>query len=232
VSIFDSFLDRSEDQRLAERSRLRLAIASHQLKVRQLRELQAEIAAIDAAADLAADAHQTTTAPIQSELAGIARQQAADMVAGKKEDTTLEARRRELLDDLAAANEVLESAIDKSKRAKKYIAPELTEVTAQVTGGAALEGSLMRTAPLSVQCESWAAKRGLKFATERLTAAGQGHRTALYELRQAEAEPKRYDLIQFHRRELQWRCELKSAGAMVAAARSEHDDCQRRLTED
>ena len=227
-----SYLDRSEETRLAERQRLRVEIATREIKIRRMKELQQEVSAIDRAADAAADKHAATCEPIQRELSDICREQAVDLATNKKENAKLETRRRELLDDLAAANEILEAAIAKSKGAKKYVLPELAALTLEIADGAALESQLQRTAPLADQAAAWAGKRALRFASERLAAAQQNHRSAAHELRVAQDDPNRYDLIQFVRRELEWGAEVSSAQRMLDAAKLEHDAAQRKLMAD
>jgi len=205
MSVTHSFLDRSDEERLAERQRIKTAIAERKEREASLRSLELALRELDTQADVAADEHQRAAEPLQNELAS--------------PDVT-PVRRTKLLVELTKLNDVLESKLASCKAIHKPLELQKRELLKHITSGAALEGSLARTAPLTVQCDAWAAQRGLKFATERLSAARDSHGIAVDELRRAESNPHRHDLIQFLRREGQWRAEVESAGRMLAAAKN------------
>ena len=212
-----SIFDRTEEQRLSDRKRLFIELEKRKEREQSLHSLELALLELDSAADDAADQHNTLAEPIQLELSS------PDITA---------ARRTKLLNELAVLNDSLERKIASVKQIRKPLAVQKQEIQALVSSAAALEGSIARSAPLADRCDAWAAQRGLQFSQQRATAAGKASRLAADELRVARAEPGRYDLIQFERRDGQWAAEVASAGRMLQAAKTEADAAQERLMVD
>ena len=212
-----SIFDRTEETRLADRARLFRELAERKEREASLRSLEAALRELDSAADDAADQHNTAAGPLQAELAS---------------PSIAAARRSKLLDELAVLNDVLEKKVQSLKAIRKPLAKQKQEIQALVSPAVAIESRIMQSAPLSDRCEHWTAQRGLKFAHERARAAQQNHRAAADELRQAQDEPRKYDLIQFLRRELEWAAELASSQRMLDMAREESDAAQAKLMQE
>ncbi len=214
MSMYTSHLSRSDEQRLSDRARLFERLAERKRIEASLRSLDEALRELDAQADSAADAHNTAAQPIQAELA---------------EPSITAARRSKLLSELATLNESLEKKIASVKTVRRPLESQKRELQSIVAPMVSLEGKIASSAPLADRCAAWASSRGLQFAHQRLEVASKSHRAAQHELRQAESEPAKYDLVQFRRRELEWRSECESAGRMLSAARDEHEAAHRRL---
>ena len=209
-----SIFARDEETRIADRKRLFHQLSERKQREQSLHSLELALRELDVQADDAADAHAAAAGPLQLELSS---------------PTITAARRTKLLNELAKLNEVLERKIASVKQIRKPLAVQKQELSALVSSAVAIESKIMQSATLADRCSHWAASRGLKFSHERLSVATKAARIAADELRQAENDPRKYDVVQFLRRAGEWAAEVASSQRMLDAAKAESENTHKKL---
>lgn len=110
----------TKDGRVAARREIRKQLAMTELAQRRLEEITAEVAELNRLADEAADQHTATCEPLQSELEQVEARILSRLADREPADPSDDARRAELLDLIAQANDSLEATLStlKKRRAK------------------------------------------------------------------------------------------------------------------
>ena len=159
-----------EQIRLGNRQAIRAKLASADLAEKRLNEINAIIATINNRKEAAAAFHSTATAEIQAELRAIEHAQIAAIVAHESLDESQDARRKELITSLQAANEELQSTIEREDRLLANLEPERIDMATKCNRSI-LEMELLRHAPHELQVKIETANRSRTWAQARLNSA-------------------------------------------------------------
>lgn len=207
------------DARTAGRRAVRRELAELELDIRKNNEIKSQLARLDQAKLRAADIHQATTSPAQSELATI-DEQIAELLTDRLEvPPTLEERRRELLRSIADANEVLENAIAAADRQAVPLQRELNQRIIRMSTRDVIETKLARE-PLAnpeLTAQHFVASRAREYASSRLQSARE--KCQQYQSVVADGERFTTDANEEHALRLKhWKLELAAASEALAVA--------------
>ena len=157
-----------EPMRLARRAKAREGLAQCRLAEDRLAEVEENLAAIDQRKESAAWEHQQRVAPWQAELAKVEGEQLQRVRDQRDPDPQLDAKRRELLDQIRAATAELEQAIEAEDRLSGQIFQERHELRMKATLRIEYEGELRLTArhdlKLALDVASHQADRAARYA--------------------------------------------------------------------
>ncbi len=176
--------------------------------------LQSQVAGLDKEADQAADLHSSICGPLQTELQSL-KEKINDCMADRRPIAAAdEARRREIFDEIHAANGELEKTIRRLDRTRNPLLREIRLLQTKAAEGAALEGQLSRDdlADPQLLLLKFSVGKASEYATARWRAA-QAHVTQL----RARIEEEGKHPVYIKRLE-KWEFELNAATAAKTEA--------------
>lgn len=145
--------------RRSQRAAIRREIATIEVTLERVRELQEIVQRLDADDERAADSHQSVTGPLQTELEQLDQRHIDRILAGKQLSAADTARRREILQSIADENVKLEDTIQANKRARRPLEKQIHEQEKLTPKYGVLHDRLVRTASEPLQAKLFVAKR-------------------------------------------------------------------------
>ena len=207
----------AEAERLSKRDSLRRKLAEIEVKRERIRDLRDILVKIDDDVDRADAEHQAATAPLQGELDGI-DQRHIDSIVGNVKPTAKDAtRRRALLEELNAANQRLEDAVESNKRARRKIEKQIHGLEMGCTHRTVYQNDLARTASPALLDRGEVLQSRQRWAGRRLKAAAEALENSQTNLRIARQQRPNAAAAYESRLRL---CELESEDARRQAAES------------
>jgi hypothetical protein len=135
---------RSDAERTAaHRVELRRAIATLEVKILRLKELQDVVSKLNADSEAAAEEHAIAAGKLQAELDSLDRQQVDAVMAGKPTPAEVIARRVQILDELAEANRRLEARCEGNRRAAAPFGEQTINLARETAGINSLRNKLV-----------------------------------------------------------------------------------------
>lgn len=147
----DARLAKLEPARLARRKKAREKLAEVELVEQRLKEVKELLEAVEQRKEELAAEHQQRVAPWQEELAKVEREQLQRVRDKRDPDKQLNARRRELLDQIRVATCELEQDVAEEDRLYRELAQERYELGIASAQRIEWEGELRLTARYDLQ---------------------------------------------------------------------------------
>jgi hypothetical protein len=244
------FADVTADPRLAIRRSIRERLAARDLLRADRREIENAIRNLDQELDGSTNRHQATCEPIQREISELERRRSSLIADRKDVPTSIDVRRRELLDLLRDANGELEIAANDHKERTAVLQKEIKAILESEKRYSDLnEHSLAHPSVANPHLLDlhWAAKRGCEFGLARVEAARE--KVAQYASQiAAEKTPRAAPLTtsnpsgiarvnqsaigEYERRLRRWRLELRAAEKMLGDARAESETIRQAILDE
>jgi hypothetical protein len=219
-----------EPSRLARRREIRRKIAERTEAEKRAEGIRQRIVEIDREADQAADLHQRECQPLQTEIQTLTQQIIEAAADRQPAPEDAETRRRQLLADVDAQNEILAELVAACDRRRKPLQEELRQILKRVTDGAALEYRLSHegTGHPDLLLQKFVLQRALEYATARL--GGAVRKVETHEAEIASIKAGRYaDIAPVELWLARWRAERAAAQAEVERLGREANDLHERI---
>ncbi len=214
--------------RLAQRRALRKEIGKLQMAMDHAAVLSEQIRGLDQREESAKAKHEAECLPLQEELRQIEEKLIDGFADQAAAEPALESKRRELLNGIAKANEVLQTESELIKRLREPIARKVSRLHVEsaaiqvlkgkLTAGPLANPQLLDESKIAGSAASWAE---LRLADARAKCAGAES------LAQSESDDDNRAI--YEERARVWRLEQAAAQSAFFAAQRTQDDLQARM---